>query len=380
MNKFRKVIILYTIVMLTCMIITAMVYIKSNVSFDVPGTYTDEQLQLYKQIWNGLNENMNEFKQKMLIYLLAFWVFIMILGYLLLAYFYFAEIKPITQLQNYATEISKGNLDIPIPVNKNLRFIDFTESFDLMREELKKSKLRELEAENEKRQMVAELSHDLKTPIATIQATCEVLEMQISKKKETGDELGEISGIEEKVGFISQKAETINKLVQNVLHATIDDLEEISVSVEEYDSKLIESYFTSLKDYGNIILDNHIHECLVYMDKLRMEQVVDNIVGNSYKYAGTDIHVSFEETEEMPSVSGGKDRFIKITVRDSGPGVPKDELPLVVEKFYRGSGTEEKNGYGLGLYLVKNYVERQGGGFEYYNDNGFVVVIYVKKV
>ena len=82
----------------------------------------------------------------------------------------------------------------------------------------------------------------------------------------------------------------------------------------------------------------------------------------------------------MPSVSGGKDKFIKITVRDSGPGVPKDELPLVVEKFYRGSGTEEKNGYGLGLYLVKNYVERQGGGFEYYNDNGFVVVIYVKKV
>ena len=115
MNKFRKVIILYTIVMLTCMIITVVVYIKSNVSFDVPGTYTDEQLQLYKQIWNGLNENMNEFKQKMLIYLLAFWVFIMILGYLLLAYFYFAEIKPITQLQNYATEISKGNLDIPIP-------------------------------------------------------------------------------------------------------------------------------------------------------------------------------------------------------------------------------------------------------------------------
>ena len=229
MNKFRKVIILYTIVMLTCMIITVLVYIKSNVSFDVPGTYTDEQLQLYKQIWNGLNENMNEFKQKMLIYLLAFWVFIMFLGYLLLAYFYFAEIKPITQLQNYAIEISKGNLDVPIPVNKNLRFIDFTESFDLMREELKKSKQRELEAENEKRQMVAELSHDLKTPIATIQATCEVLEMQINKKKESGDELGEISGIEEKIGFISQKSETINQLVQNVLHATIDDLEEINV-------------------------------------------------------------------------------------------------------------------------------------------------------
>ena len=60
--------------------------------------------------------------------------------------------------------------------------------------------------------------------------------------------------------------------------------------------------------------------------------------------------------------------------------MPEDELPLVIEKYYRGSDSKEKTGYGLGLYLVKWYMEKQGGGMEYYNDNGFVVELLVKKV
>ena len=111
-----------------------------------------------------------------------------------------------------------------------------------------------------------------------------------------------------------------------------------------------------------------------------MEQVVDNIVGNSYKYAGTDIYVSFSETEEMTDEQGNKIKFLRITVKDSGPGVPECDLPLISEKYYRGSNTKEKTGYGLGLYLVKTYMERQGGGMEYYNDNGFTVELLVKKV
>lgn len=73
-----------------------------------------------------------------------------------------------------------------------------------------------------------------------------------------------------------------------------------------------------------------------------MEQVVDNIVGNSYKYAGTDIHVSFEETDTQ--TAGDSRRYIRITIRDSGPGIPEDELPLVSEKYYRGTNAKEKKG------------------------------------
>jgi signal transduction histidine kinase len=148
----------------------------------------------------------------------------------------------------------------------------------------------------------------------------------------------------------------------------------------ENESKIIERYFGSLKEYGNIIIDNSIPECLVYFDKLRMEQVIDNIVGNSYKYAGTDIHVSFGEAEMPSGDSGKKDTFLKITIRDFGSGVPEEELSLLTEKFHRGTNTKDKPGYGLGMYLANHYMERQGGGMEYYNDGGFVVELLLKKV
>ena len=220
-------------------------------------------------------------------------------------------------MENFASEIAKGNLDVPLPIHKNNMFGNFTESFDIMREELKASKERELEAEKAKREMVAELSHDLKTPVATIRATCEVLDLIYRKdieklenelkakadnfndtdKEEAEQRLSGLKSNLEKIGYIYNKSDMINELVGSVFRATLDDMQEIKIEPKENESVTIESYFEGLKEYGNIIMDNHIPECLVYMDKLRMEQVIDNIVGNSYKYAGTDIHVSFDETE-----------------------------------------------------------------------------------
>lgn len=382
MKKFKTIVILYTIIMLFIPLISYFVYRGIDVTVSSPSSYTDEELVIYRQIWDGMNENVEAVKKEMFVTFLIFWAVVFVLGYVLFLYIYIKEIKPILQLSSFATEISKGNLDVPLPMNKNNGFVDFTEGFDIMREELKASKAREIEAENLKREMVAELSHDLKTPIATIQATCEVLNLQAARKKDncTPERLKELEDLEEKIGFITKKADMINELIKNVFRATLDDMDEIKVSVEEYGSTIIEDYFKGLKEYGNIILDNHIPECLIYMDRLRMEQVVDNIVGNSYKYAGTDIHVSFGETEEMTDKQGNKIKFLRITVKDSGPGVPESDLPLISEKYYRGNNAKERTGYGLGLYLVKNYMERQGGGMEYYNDNGFTVELLVKKV
>ena len=372
MKRYKKIVIIYTVFMLLIPTISYILFMNFESSYNTPAHYTGEELEIYKRIWNGMNTSIDEIKSRLLIIFLIFWVLILIWGYIFLFFIYCSQIKPVLELQNLATEISKGNLDVPLPMKCGNSYIDLTESFDIMREQLKKAKEREIEAENSKREMMAELSHDLKTPIATIQATCEVLSAQIAMKNP--------ENLEEKIGFITRKAEIINELIQSVFRATVDDMAEIKVSVAEYSSVLIEEYFKGLKDYGNIIIDNHIPECLVYMDKLRMEQVVDNIVGNSYKYAGTDVQVAFKETEAIPSDDGKKIRYINITVRDSGPGIPNSDLALVTEKYYRGENSKEKTGYGLGLYLVKNYMERQGGGFDYYNDNGFVAELYVRKV
>ena len=381
MKQIRSIAIAYTILMLGVLGVIWKMHRSMRFTMAAPDAYTDEQLQIYKQIWNVMSGATEQYQGQVFRYVVMLWGIMLLVGYFLLFCIYQSEIRPVLELQRYATEIAKGNLDVKLPMRRNSSFVGFTESFDLMREELKASRQREMEAENAKRQMAAELSHDLKTPIATIQATCELLQMQILKAGKTQNSgMNEISGLDEKIECITKKATTINELVQSVLHATIDDLEEIKVEVGEYESPLIEGFFRNLKEYGNIILENSIPECLVYMDKLRMEQVIDNVVGNSYKYAHTDIRVSFGETEEMLMPDGKKSRFLRITIKDSGPGVAPEELSLLVEKYYRGSNAKEQSGYGLGMYLVKWYMEKQGGGMEYYNDDGFTVDLLVKKV
>lgn len=400
MKKIRKLLIIYTIVMAAALGIMVILWKNMKTIMGSVASYNAEELEIYKKIWNNLNDNMVNGQNLMLKYMVIFWAVLLVLGYTLILIVYRFEIKPVSEMENFASEIAKGNLDVPLPIHKNNMFGNFTESFDIMREELKASKERELEAEKAKREMVAELSHDLKTPVATIRATCEVLDLIYRKdieklenelkakadnfndtdKEEAEQRLSGLKSNLEKIGYIYNKSDMINELVGSVFRATLDDMQEIRIEPKENESVTIESYFEGLKEYGNIIMDNHIPECLVYMDKLRMEQVIDNIVGNSYKYAGTDIHVSFDETEMVLPGNGNKASFIKITIRDAGLGVSEDDLPLLTEKFHRGSNAADKQGYGLGLYLANHYMEKQGGGMEYYNDNGFVVELLVKKV
>ena len=393
MKAIRKIIIIYSAFMLVALGVMILLWKNMKEVTNSVASYNEEELALYKKIWNNLNSNLEQGRDMMLKYVIIFWAVLLVIGIIFILVIHHFMIKPVKEMENFASEIAKGNLDVPLPIHRNNMFGSFTESFDIMREELKASKEREFEAEKAKREMVAELSHDLKTPVATIRATCEVLDLKYKKEiekteellkekdnKEIEDRLTNLKGNLEKIGYIYKKADTINELVGSVFRATLDDMQEIKIEPKENGSLIIESYFASLKEYGNIILDNHIPECLLIFDKLRMEQVIDNIVGNSYKYAGTDIHVSFAETEMLSTAKGSKNIFIKITIRDSGPGVPEEDLPLLTEKFHRGGNAGDKQGYGLGMYLANHYMEKQGGGMEYYNDHGFVVEILVRKV
>lgn len=333
-----------------------------------------------KVVWNDhYSENekdINEIKRLVI----TFWTVILIVGSCFIFLIYFTLIKPVNEMNEFASEIAKGNLDIELPIHKRNLFGTFTESFDMMREALRASREREIESEKARKELVAALSHDIKTPVATIKAACEVLDMQLMKKAEEGNP--DASNMLDKVQIISSKADLIDGLVSNIFHATLEELEKIEVSVKEENSTLIEEYLGRTENSGNVILENHIPRCLVYLDRIRMEQVIDNIIGNSRKYADTDIRVNFSEI----TVEGGKSEnkeagnYIKIKISDNGPGVPEEELPLITEKYYRGSDVRDITGYGLGMYLVKLYMDKQKGGIEYYNDNGFVVELLVKKV
>lgn len=350
-----------------------------------------------KVAWADSQETHERAKRYFTVTSYSLWAGVLLCGYILILILYLNLIRPVDELTAFSAEIAKGNLDVPLPRHGHGLFGNFTEAFDIMRLTLKEARKREVDSEMARKEIVTKLSHDIKTPAAVIKATCEVLELKLGKMSagnvslNTDTKNADVSienDILEKIGIISAKADTISSLMGNVMHSTINDLEEPDVNTTEADSRIIEDYFGKLKDYGRIILEDHITPCLLYMDTLRMEQVIDNIVGNSFKYAGTDIHVSFTETNDILLDDGTYGRFTKITVRDMGPGVGEDELPLLTEKYYRGENAadladkrpEAAQGYGLGLYNVKWYMDKMGGGLDYYNDNGFVVELLLRKV
>ncbi|MCR4989652.1 MAG: HAMP domain-containing histidine kinase [Lachnospiraceae bacterium] len=319
---------------------------------------------------------------------LLIWACSLLLGYVLLYIIYDSYIKPSKELKNFSEELAKGNLDVSLPIKSNNFFVGFTESFDIMREELKRARKNEIESEIARKELVASLSHDVKTPVAVIEAIGEVMNVKLNRRldklKETvpNDEesIAEVRDSLEKVQTVAAKAKTISSLMNDLLHSNMENLEMVEVCVGEEYTTLIEDYFIKIKGYGKIILENSIPRCMVYLDRRRMEQCIDNIIGNSVKYAGTDISVRFDTVDDMLMSDGLNGNFIRITIKDHGPGVSEEDLPLVAQKYYRGANADEKPGYGMGLYLVKQYMKKQGGDMEYYNDNGFTVVLMLKKV
>ncbi len=344
-----------------------------------------------KVAWNDREENFNSSRYKFLTASVLLWMAVLVCGYLLMLYMYTVFLNPIEELKDFASDIAKGELDKPLPIHKTNMFGSFVEGFDMMREQIKLSMDRERKAEIARKELIQGLSHDIKTPLAVINATCEVLELKFSRKlKElssapsqdasTQSQIAECDDTLDKVMIISSKAANVSNLMSDVMHANLEEMEKIEINVSEENTTILEEHIKNLSTFGNIILENHIYPCLVYMDRQRMEQVIGNIIGNSAKYAGTDITVSFSETEDILMENGKNGRFIKIKIRDNGPGADKDDLPLLAEKYYRGKNASNKSGYGLGMYLCKTYMNKQGGGMEYYNDNGFVVELLLRKV
>ena len=302
-----------------------------------------------------------ENNEKKILVSILFAALLLGLGILFLVWYFF--VRPFNDLKVFAEHVSKGNLDLPLKMRKHNYFGAFTESFDRMREELKKASEREIEASRSKKELVAELSHDIKTPVATIQATCEVMEVKYKDKD---------PDILEKVEVIKAKASSVDRLIDNMFKATLDELEELKVEQTEESSKILADIISELRFYGTVETKNEVPECLVYADRLRLEQVIDNIAGNSFKYAGTPLEIEFSDDAEN----------LHVFFMDRGPGVPEEEISLLTSKFYRGSLAAGKDGSGLGLYLAAAFMERMGGGLEVRNRDGggFVVEIVLKKV
>jgi Signal transduction histidine kinase len=274
-------------------------------------------------------------------------------------------IVPFKNMQSFAGRVAEGNLDEPLVMDRNNMFGAFTESFDIMREELAESKKREIALQKKERELVASLSHDLKTPITGIKLTTELLKAKLEQSMlsaEAEDSASTVQSINrdkkeeelvlEKLDNIYKKADQIDVLVSDLFSSTLDDLGEFKVNCCDEESKVLLDIVKKYDDKG-LVNSTEIPNVLINIDTKRMSQVIGNIISNSYKYANTPIDISYKIEQE----------FLEMKIRDHGPGVPENELSLIANKFYRGKQWKEskEEGSGLGLYIAKMLMEKMNG-------------------
>ena len=286
---------------------------------------------------------------------------------IVITYFNQNIITPFRQMRNFAGSIAGGNLDEPLTIDRNNVFGVFSESFDIMREELKNSRQREIELQRREREMVASLSHDLKTPVTGIKLSTELMLAKLAKGEGSTYEK-ERSDISEKLGNVYKKADEIEHLVSNLLSVSLDNLGETKVNVREEKSCILEEIVAKFDDREKVTSDE-VPDCVISIDLNAISRVIGNIISNSYKYAGTDITVKYAFV----------DNFLSMTIKDSGPGVSDDELPLITNKFYRGKAQLESNadGNGLGLYIARTLMEAMGGELLMESEGGFAVTLLI---
>lgn len=329
----------------------AMTAAKSDEGEKIAQILTDELMRQFDE----MNEARRKSERLTFIFLGLLTAVVTASGLLLIYYCEKSVLAPFRDLKRFAESVAMGNLDIPLKMDKRGSFGAFTESFDLMREELKKSRENERKASQSKKELVASLSHDIKTPAASIKA---VTELMLAKSRDN----------EEQLNTIIAKVDQIDLLITNMFQATLEELEQLTVIPEELPSTVLYEIIKNA-DYDNKVDTDVIPECVFSADKTRLQQIFDNIISNSYKYAGTEIQISayFERD------------FLAVEVRDGGTGVASDDLPLIFSKFYRGANSAGKSGSGLGLYISKHLITKMGGDILCGQDDaGFVIKILLQ--
>lgn len=291
----------------------------------------------------------------------------MIVTMVVLGYVYTKILKPFQDMSNLAYELAKGNLSMPVKEEKSKLFGRFLWGMNMLREKLEENKEKELAFQKERKTLILSLSHDIKTPLSSIELYTKALWSDLYDMQEKKDEA--LQGI-------AKNVKEIKGYVNEIVTASREDFLNLEVCMGEYYlsevMKATESYY---KDKLSVIHTelqvDEISECLIKGDKNRMVEVLQNVMENAIKYGdGKRIRISFGEEEDCKLIH----------VENSGCNLKKEELPNIFDSFYRGSNSTGLKGSGLGLYICKTLMRKMDGEiFAGMKEDVFCVTIVVGK-
>ena len=247
---------------------------------------------------------------------------------------------PITKISKAAKLISKGKLKTKFETTSDIKeLVDLTNALNDMKNEL--SKTEELQKD-----LMANVSHDLKTPLTMIKAYAElILDININDKEKCVNNLN----------IIIEEVNRLNSLVNDILALTKVENELDKLDISEFDLiKLVERIVKQhniyvIKDgYSIEFIHDNISKLLINADKKKIEQVIYNLLNNALNYTGDDKKVIIKVVEN--------DKDYTVMVIDSGKGIDKSELDHIFDRYYRSKKNHKRYiyGTGLGLSIVKN--------------------------
>ena len=271
---------------------------------------------------------------------LSFWIYRGVIG-------------PLEQLKKATQNIKDGNLDFVLDVEGADEFAELCRDFEEMRRRLKESAEEKLVLDKENKELISNISHDLKTPITAVKGYVEGIMDGVADTPEKMDRY---------IRTIYNKANELDALINELsLYTNITNnaipYEFHRVSVKDYFNDCMEEVRADLLSHNMTLNYNNYcaEDVKVVVDPDQLKRVINNIVTNAIKYTDKEeghIDISIEESEKM----------IKVSINDDGRGIDKESLPHIFDRTYRAdSARRSRGGSGLGLAICKKIVEEHGG-------------------
>jgi len=277
-----------------------------------------------------------------------------VVAFVTFAWIYCTTLKPLAELQKGIKKIKEGELDFSMESDTDSELGELVRSFEEMRIRLKESQEEKLKGEQETRELIRNIAHDLKTPITTVRGYSE----------------GILDGVADSQEKQQKYIRTIyNKAVE--MTSLIDELSfyaKVDTNRIPYDFKRIPvvEFFNDCADEIRLDLEgkniafgyvrNVSEEVRVIADPEQLRKVINNIVNNSVKYMNKeDAKISMTLTDTGD--------FVQCDLQDNGKGVEKKDLPNLYDRFFRTDASRGSNtgGSGIGLSIAKKIIEDHGG-------------------
>ncbi len=249
--------------------------------------------------------------------------------------------RPIVKISDSAKKLANGDFNVSFSTDSKVQEIkELSTTLDLAKNEL--SKTDEL-----RRDLMANVGHDLRTPLTMIKAYAEMtrdLESQTPEKRS------------ENMNIIIEETDRLNVLVSDILDLSKLQSSTYELKIEEFDlneliRNIIKRFYILIDSDGYEFIYNNDKEIMVKADKKRIEQVIYNLLNNAVNYTGEDKKIYINVIDEKKKVL--------VEIRDTGKGIDKDEIKYIWNKYYHNERKHKRNafGTGLGLSIVKTILE-----------------------